>query len=158
MKKVMIFGVLMAGVYLASCTQNDVSPTATTNAAAASSARTAASDPTAKGGPKDTIAVKDLPAAITAYIKATYPTAIIEHAGKTPTGGYVVIIDIAGLDKGLLFDATGKFVSESAKGNCGPKGAGAPKADGPKTGEAPKDTTKHDGPKQGAKPPKGGKG
>jgi hypothetical protein len=157
MKKTMIFAVLIAGVYLASCTQNDVSPTATTTTAA-SSARTAATDPTAKGGPKDTIAVKDLPAAITAYIKATYPTAVIEHAGKTPTGGYVVIIDIANLDKGLLFDATGKFVSESAKGDCGPKGANAPKGPKPGGAEAPKDTTKHDGPKQGGKPPKGGKG
>ncbi len=180
MKKVMIFGVLIAGIYLASCTQNNVSPTPATTTTA-SSARAAASDPTAtKGGPKDTIAVKDLPAVIVAYIKATYPTAVIEHAGKTATGGYIVIIDVAGLDKGLTFDAAGKFVAEAAKGSCGPKGAGGPKTgeapksggeapkdttkhdgpkpNGPKTGEAPRDTTKHDGPKQGGKPPKGSKG
>ncbi len=127
MKKVMIFGVLIAGIYLASCTQNNVSPTPATTTTA-SSARAAASDPTAtKGGPKDTIAVKDLPAVIVAYIKATYPTAVIEHAGKTATGGYIVIIDVAGLDKGLTFDAAGKFVAEAAKGSCGPKVQVAPK-------------------------------
>ncbi len=90
MKKTMIFGVLVAGIYLASCNTSEVTPTdnATTTASAA---RTAAKDSAGKGGSKDAVAIKDLPTIITAYIKATYPTAVIKHAGKTPAGGYVVI-------------------------------------------------------------------
>jgi hypothetical protein len=119
MKKVMIFAVLIAGVYLASCTQNDVSPTNTATLAT-SAARTANADSSGKGhSHKDTIAIAALPAAITSYVKATYPAATIHRASQSTTDGTfrIMIIDAAGIRKGLKFDVAGVFVSESIKTN-----------------------------------------
>jgi hypothetical protein len=114
MKKVMIFGILIAGVYLASCNTNEVAPTDNTTITA-SSARTAATDSAGKHS-KDTIAISALPVAITSYITTAYPAATIHRASLRKDGTYsVIIIDAAGIRKGLKFDATGVFVSEFIK-------------------------------------------
>ncbi len=120
MKKVMILGVLMAGVYLASCNTNEVTPTDSTTITA-SAARTAATDSAGKKSSKDSIAISALPVVVTNYIKTTYPTATIHRAAKRSDGTYTVIIDISGLHKGLKFDANGIFVSEFTRGSGGHK-------------------------------------
>lgn len=71
------------------------------------------------------IAVTDLPSAVTAYITANYPNATIERAGKVEAGGYLVHLKKAdGTKAGLVFDASGKFVSEKSH----PKNHGTPVA------------------------------
>jgi hypothetical protein len=146
MKKVMMFGILIAGLYLASCNTNDVTP-------ADNSAIVSVDGSGGGGGGKDSIAISALPAVITSYIKTTYPTATIHRAAKRTDGTYTVIIDIAGVHKGLKFDANGVFVSELIKSSGGQKG-GKDSTHVKDSTHAPKDST-HAG---GGKKHKGGKG
>jgi hypothetical protein len=67
-----------------------------------------------KMGKKGTsIAVEDLPAAVTAYITATYPDASIKGARQSDDGKIGVVIQLADEShKGLAFDAEGAFTGE----------------------------------------------
>ncbi len=63
------------------------------------------------------VAVADLPAAVTAYLTATYAGATVERAGQTEASELIVHITKAdGTPAALLFDASGTFVSEKTAG------------------------------------------
>jgi hypothetical protein len=63
------------------------------------------------------VAIADLPAGITTYINSNYAGFAVKRAGKVESGNYVVLIEnaTAGTHKGLVFDATGKFLQEREK-------------------------------------------
>jgi Putative beta-lactamase-inhibitor-like, PepSY-like len=65
-----------------------------------------------------------LPAVIKTYITTNYPGATIKHAGTTDSGKTIVHLVLAdGLkNKGLVFDAAGKFLAEKTKDKDGKKG------------------------------------
>jgi hypothetical protein len=56
--------------------------------------------------------VNTLPTAIITYVDTNYTGANILRAGTTPGGEYIVVIDVNGTHKALLFDANGNFIKE----------------------------------------------
>jgi hypothetical protein len=79
-----------------------------------------------KMGKKGTsLAVEDLPAAVTAYITATYPNATIKGARQSDDGKIGVVIQLADEShKGLAFDANGVYTGELTMKKRGNKRGG----------------------------------
>lgn len=118
MKKLLVFSFALMSMYLVSCNKDGVEPEATdTEFLNSFSSARSASDSTKNWHNVTKIDVATLPAAITAYITATYPTATIEHAGKDTSGNYLVDILVGTTHTHLKFDSAGVFVS--AKAGCG---------------------------------------
>jgi len=114
-----LLGILLT---LSSCDQNEVSPTTaeveTVDLVLLATANVG-NDSTATGTRNGRscnlteVAVADLPAAITSYITTNYAGATVERAGTTDNGNYILHVTIAdGTSVGLIFDASGNFVSE----------------------------------------------
>ncbi|GEO03387.1 hypothetical protein AAE02nite_10510 [Adhaeribacter aerolatus] len=117
-----------------SCEKNEVEPTDDAAlvelallATADDGSGTTTSTPTKtkNGCNLNQVAVTDLPSAVTTYITTNYANATIERAAKIEAGGYLVHLKKAdGTNVGLVFDASGSFVSEKAH----PKNHGTPVA------------------------------
>ena len=122
MKKSLILLTALCGLFVSSCTQQDVSPSALDaifNSMQASSARTAAdADPVTQQKCKGKLTPTDitaLAASITAYLNTNYAGATIKFAGKDDKGQTVVGLEVSGVRTGLLFDANGAFVQKLEK-------------------------------------------
>lgn len=69
-------------------------------------------------GPKDPkkkltkVDPADLLPAIVSFIETAYSGATIKRAGSTHDGNFIVVLDVNGGHKVLLFDATGNFIKE----------------------------------------------
>jgi len=125
MKSKFILTILLsASMALYSCEKNEVEPTDDASLvelallATADDGSGTATTTTTSGSNRcslSQVAVSDLPSAITAYITANYAGATIERAGKIQAGGYIVEVKKAdGTSTGLVFDASGNFVSEKS--------------------------------------------
>lgn len=124
MKKSLILLTALFGLFLASCKQQDVTPSATAldavfNSMQASTARIAAANDTVTKtkckGKLTPIEVTALGTSITNYINANYAGATIKFAGKDDKGQTVVGLDLNNVRTGLLFDAKGAFVQKLEK-------------------------------------------
>jgi hypothetical protein len=121
MKKVLFLLTAVAGLFLASCNKQEVTPDTSDDVFAsieASAARTAAvNDTVTKGkckGKLTSVDVATLPATITSYINTNYAGATIKFAGKDEKGQYVVGVSLNSVETGLLFDANGAFIQTLA--------------------------------------------
>lgn len=119
MKKSLILLTAICGLFVASCKQQDVSPSALDavfNSMQASSARSAAdTDPVTQQkckGKLTPVEISTLAASITSYINANYAGATIKFAGKDDKGQTVVGLELNTVRTGLLFDANGAFVQK----------------------------------------------
>lgn len=117
MKKLLFLSVTMIGLWLTSCTKQEVTPDSTDDVFASiqsSAARSAAdADPVTKEkckGKLTNVEIATLPSSITAYITKNYAGAAIKFAGKDDKGQFVVGVSLNSVETGLLFDATGTFV------------------------------------------------
>ena len=120
MKKVLFLLTVISGLFLASCKNQEATPSTTLNqvfaSMQASAARTAAvNDTVTKGkckGKLTSVDVATLASTIITYINTNYAGAVIKFAGKDDKGQTVVGLTLNGVETGLLFDATGKFVQK----------------------------------------------
>lgn len=120
MKKVLFLLTAISGLFLASCKNQEATPSTTLDqvfaSMQASAARTAAvNDTVTKGkckGKLTSVDVATLASTIITYINTNYAGAVIKFAGKDDKGQTVVGLTLNGVETGLLFDATGKFVQK----------------------------------------------
>ncbi len=120
MKKVLFLLTVVSGFFLASCKNQDATPSTTLDqvfaSMQASAARTAAvNDTVTKGkckGKLTSIDVATLPSTIITYINANYAGAVIKFAGKDDKGQIVVGLTVGTVETGLLFDANGVFIQK----------------------------------------------
>ncbi len=153
MQKTVCFAAIGLLISLAACDRDSLAPSS--DGAARSGAATAAAD-TAKGrpAPPTPIEISALPATITSAISSSYAGATIERAGKDKDGNYVVLIVQNNQPKGLLFDASGKFLKELP-----PPPQGGPQMGGPQQGGPQMGGPQQGGPQSGtATPPASGSG
>jgi hypothetical protein len=118
MKKSLILLTALCGLFLASCQQQDASPSddEILNSMEASSARSAASDDAVTKqkckGKLTPVEITALASSITNYINTNYAGADIKFAGKDEKGQTVVGLELNSVRTGLLFDANGAFVQK----------------------------------------------
>jgi hypothetical protein len=120
MKKVLFLLTAVSGLFMASCTTQEVAPDTSLDevfsSMASSAARTAAiNDTVTKGkckGKLTSIDAATLPSNVTAYINTNYAGAAIKFAGKDDKGQIVVGLSLNAVDTGLLFDTSGVFVQK----------------------------------------------
>jgi outer membrane lipoprotein-sorting protein len=121
MKKSLILLTTLVGLFLASCQQQDASPSdeEILNSMEASSSRNAAdADPVTKQkckGKLTPVEITALAASITNYINTNYAGANIKFAGTDDKGQTVVGLEVNNVRTGLLFDANGAFVQKLEK-------------------------------------------
>jgi hypothetical protein len=121
MKKSLILLTTLCGLFLASCQQQDASPSddEILNSMEASSARSAASDDAVTKqkckGKLTPVEITALASSITSYINTNYAGANIKFAGKDEKGQTVVGLEVNSVRTGLLFDANGAFVQKLEK-------------------------------------------
>lgn len=126
-KKYFLAILLSASMAFYSCEKNEVEPTddaalielallATADDGTGTTTTTATKS---KGGCNlNQVAVTDLPSTIKDYITANYANATVERAGQIESIGYLVHLKKAdGTSVGLVFDASGNFVSEKVHPN-----------------------------------------
>lgn len=128
MQKTICLAALGLMISLMACNKDSVAPLV--DGAARAGATSAAPD-TTKGrpAPPTPIEISALPATITSAISASYAGATIERAGKDKAGNYVVLIIQNDQPKGLLFDASGKFLQVLPPPPPGGPQQGGPQSD-----------------------------
>lgn len=121
MKKSLILLTALCGLFLASCKQQDASPSddEILNSMEASSARSAASSDTITKqkckGKLTSVEITSLAASITNYINTNYAGATIKFAGTDEKAQTVVGLELNSVRTGLLFDANGAFIQKLEK-------------------------------------------
>ncbi|OIN59165.1 PepSY-like domain-containing protein [Arsenicibacter rosenii] len=133
MQKTICLAVIGLMISLVACNKDSVAPLV--DGAARSGASNTAAD-TSKGrpAPPTPIEISALPATITSAISSSYAGATIERAGKDKDGNYVVLILENNQPKGLLFDASGKFLKVLPPPPPGGPQQGGPQQGGPQQG------------------------
>ncbi len=126
--KILFLSILFGGTVFTACVSTDVTPLDDSAYLDLTFLATADSTGNHKGGEHKKMTEIDpasLPAAVKTYISTTYAGATIKHAAIGDSSKYfhVHIVLADGTNKGLKFDAAGKFLSEKTRdGNKGNKG------------------------------------
>ncbi len=126
--KILLLSLILGGSLFTACVSTDVEPLDDSAYLDLTFLATADSLGNHKGGghkKMTEIDVTTLPAVVKTYISTTYAGATIKHAAIADSSKhyFVHIVLTDGTNKGLKFDAAGKFLSEKTKdGNKGNKG------------------------------------
>jgi Putative beta-lactamase-inhibitor-like, PepSY-like len=121
--KILVLSILGAAALFTSCVSTDITPL-DDSAYLDLTFMASVADSTHTHKKMTEIDPATLPAVVKTYITTNYPGATIKHAGSTDSGKFIVHLVLAdGLkNKGLVFDAAGKFLAEKTKDKDGKKG------------------------------------
>jgi hypothetical protein len=117
MKKLMLLGFALLGLFVASCQQDTLAPTTSADEVSFTSAAHLGVSPTDTGkckGVMTKIDLTTLPTSVGTYVTANYTGYTIDHAHQDASGNYLITIVSGTTRKGLLFDSAGVFKQELA--------------------------------------------